>query len=152
MTNIRNFFKYRLLVIKNVPIKQIAWVVYIVKKSWFQKLISCFDFLCLILFFCDHVFDDKCWAVLHRPTYIIPTFLLRRCRHLSIVRPSAFCQHQHWSHLSALARVCWCIASYRTHSIDLRACYTVLHCTIVSCTPVPVDITLHALIVDLHTC
>jgi hypothetical protein len=43
---------------------------------------------------------------------------------------------------------CWCIASYRTHSIDLHACYTVLHCTVVSCTPVPIDsITLHALIV-----
>jgi hypothetical protein len=40
---------------------------------------------------------------------------------------------------------CWCIASYRTHSIDLHACYTVLHCTIVSCTPVPIDSTLHAL-------
>jgi hypothetical protein len=48
--------------------------------------------------------------------------------------------------------VCWCIASYRTHSIDLHACYTVLHCTIVLCTPVPIDSTLHALIVDLHTC
>ncbi len=42
---------------------------------------------------------------------------------------------------------------YRTHSIDLHACYTVLHCTIVSCTPsVPVDSALHELIVDLHTC
>jgi len=56
--------------------------------------------------------------------------------------------------------VCLCVSRVRaylttnqhTHSIDLHACYTVLHCTIVLCTPVPIDSTLHALIVDLHTC
>ncbi len=63
-----------------------------------------------------------------------------------------FLWHKAMSHTMLKSNFCWCIASYRTHSIDLHACYTVLHCTIVSCTPVPIHSTLHALIVDLHTC
>ncbi len=45
--------------------------------------------------------------------------------------------YQPWSHLWALARVCWCIASYCTNWIGLHTClYCPAYSTIVSCTQV----------------
>ncbi len=55
-----------------LPLKHKLHELYMLcKLHVFQKSISCFWFLCLILFLCGHVFDDKCWAGFLRLTSII---------------------------------------------------------------------------------